>query len=100
MAEGPDDPVVAGGKLADLVLGEVPAPEQIGPTGLDVVQKAGMKGDAPWLDGWGLNTVAMCVWVGAGRPPCWRWVQQVERPGGAGWEVCNDEFWPAVEGAR
>ena len=83
--------VVGPTKVADLMLGEILAPERVGPLADDVVQKAGLNG-GPWLDGHGVYLVAMCIWVG--KQPCWQVVLQLDRQRGGVSEECGDEFWP------
>ncbi|KAM0802168.1 hypothetical protein BDR22DRAFT_845230 [Usnea florida] len=83
--------VVRPSKVADLMLGEIPAPERLGPSEGDVVQKAGLEG-GPWLDGHGVYLVAMCIWVR--KQPCWQMMLQLDRQRGAVSEECGDEFWP------
>lgn len=82
-------------KLADLTLGEVVAPKQVGRTAADVMQQATLKG-GPWQDAYGAHAVGMCVWVG--RQPCWQSSHQIDRIGLGESEVCGDQFWPVVEG--
>ena len=86
--------VVGPGKVADLTLGEIPAPERVRPSEGDVVQKAGLNG-GPWLDGHGMYLVAMCVWVG--KQPRWQVMLQLDRQRGGVSEECGDEFWPLGE---
>ena len=83
--------VVGPSKVADLVLGEIRAPERVGPLEDDVVQRAGLNG-GPWLDGNVIFMVAMCIWVG--KQPCWQVMLQLDRQRGRVSEECGDEFWP------
>lgn len=113
---------VVGGKLADLTIGEVRAPERVGGllmfgsgsgsgSGTDVMQRVGLTA-GPWRDGRGVNAMAFGVWVG--RQVTWTAMHLVDRTGGSevvdrvggsevvdrvgGSEVCSDEFWPIGEG--
>ena len=82
---------VGGPKVADLMLGDIPAPERVGLLEGEVVQKAGLNG-GPWLDGHGIYLVAMCIWVG--KQPCWQVMLLLDRQRRGASEECGDEFWP------
>ncbi len=81
-------------KLADLELCEVEMPKRGGPTEADAAQKAVLKGGS-WEDGWGMNALVMCVWMGT--QPCWQSSHRIDRQEHGASEVCSDEFWPVVE---
>ncbi len=82
-------------KLADLELCEVETPKRGGSTEADAVQKAVLKGGS-WEDGWGMNAIVMCIWMG--KQPCWQSSHRIDSQGPGASEVCSDEFWPLVEG--
>lgn len=85
---------VVEGKVADLTLSEVEAPEGVAPT--EEVQRAKLR-KGSWRDGNEVNALAVCVWVGRKILLA---VDASDRSSGrgVGSEVFSDEFWPAAEG--
>ena len=84
------------GKLADLTMEEVRAPERVGPLETDVVQKVVLFG-GPWEDTFGNHELEILIWLG--RELIWEEREVVDRPQitGKGRELCEVEMWPIVE---